>query len=305
MFYKWSFRLMLYLTLRQFEYIAAVARAGSLSGAAAQLNVSQPSLSVALTRVEERLGHRLFLRRKGAPITLTAAGEIYVGKVEDLLARAHSLDDPKLIRQSMSGRLTLGFFDDLAPFHLGPLLQALSCGLPSVDVRYHIAGFSSLARDMLEGRVDLCVTYDLGLDASFAKDTLVMVSPCALFAEGHDLADSSQVALRDLVDQPLILSDEGLSVRHVLGLFRKINAKPMVRHRVRSLEVMRSLVGSNAGVGISYTIPPSGKTYDEKGIWAVPIADAFAKEPIILARNGLSPLTGVLKESLDIIKKCF
>lgn len=109
------------------------------------------------------------------------------------------------------------------------------------------------------------------------------------------MAIRPHVALADLVDQPLILSEDGLSIRHVLGLFRKLNAKPTVRHRVRSLEVMRSLVGSGAGLGISYTIPPSGKTYDHKRIGAVPIADSFAKEPIILARNGFAPLTEALR----------
>ena len=48
--------LMLYISLRQYEYIVAVAEAGSLTRAAEHLNVSQPSLSVAITRVEERLG---------------------------------------------------------------------------------------------------------------------------------------------------------------------------------------------------------------------------------------------------------
>lgn len=296
---------MLYLTLRQFEYVAAVARAGSLSAAAAQLNVSQPSLSVALTQVEQRLGQKLFRRRRGAPITLTAAGEVYVDRVEDLLVAARRLDDPASLRQARGGRVTLGLFDDLAPFHLGPLLQALTFGLPDVDLRYQLADFTTLARDMLEGRVDMCVTYDLGFDASFAKHTLAMLSPCAIIAADHDMAARAQIALLDLVDQPLILSEDGLSIRHVLGLFRKIDAKPKIRHRVRSLEVMRSLVGSGAGIGISYTVPPSGRTYDQKRISAVPIADSFAREPIILARNAFAPLTAALQQATSIIIEAF
>ena len=52
---------MLYITLRQLEYVVAVARAGSLSEAAKTLGVSQPSLSVAITQVEDRLGLKLFI----------------------------------------------------------------------------------------------------------------------------------------------------------------------------------------------------------------------------------------------------
>lgn len=296
---------MLYLSLRQFEYVAAVARLGSLSAAAARLNVSQPSLSVALTQVEQRLGQKLFLRRRGASIALTALGESYVVQVEALLAMARRLDDPTLIRQPLSERFTLGIFEDLAPFHLGRLLQALSSALPGIDLRYQIAGFAALAKDLLEGRIDLCVTYDLGFDATFAKHTLAIVTPCALVAARHEIAGRPRIALEELVERPLVLSEDGLSIRHVLGLFQKIDARPIVRHRVRSLEVMRNLVGCDAGIGISYTLPPSAETYDGSWLDAVPISNAFAKEPIILARNELLPGTPTLEAATEIVACSF
>ncbi|HEY0120846.1 MAG TPA: LysR family transcriptional regulator [Rhizobium sp.] len=296
---------MLYLTLRQYEYVLAVAKAGSLAGAAAQLNVSQPSLSVALTQVEERLRQKLFIRRKGARIALTAFGERYLEQIEDLLDKARKLDDPDRLRQFTSGRITIGFFDDLAPFYLGPLLKALASGLPNADVHYRIAGFSALARDMLEERIDLSVTYNLGFDTSFERHMLTELGPCALVATGTLLADRQTVSLQDLVPFPLILSEDGLSIRHMLRLFQRISAKPTVEHRVQSLEVMRSLVGSGAGIGISYTVPPYAETYDGKRITAVPIAEDFAKEPIILARNGLKPANGLLQQAIEIIIRSF
>lgn len=296
---------MLYLTLRQYEYVLAVAKAGSLAGAAAQLNVSQPSLSVALTQVEERLRQKLFLRRKGARIALTAFGERYLEQIEDLLDKARKLDDPERLRQFTSGRITIGFFDDLAPFYLAPLLKALASGLPDADVHYRIAGFSALARDMLEERIDLSVTYNLGFDTSFERHMLTELSPCALVAAGTPLADRRTISLSDLAPFPLILSEDGLSIRHMLRLFQRIDAKPAVEHRVQSLEVMRSLVGSEAGIGISYTVPPHAETYDGKRIAAIPITDAFAKEPIILARNGLKPATDLHQQAIEIIIRSF
>lgn len=288
---------MLYLSLRQLEYVAAVARAGSLSGAAVQLNVSQPSLSVALTQVEQHLGQKLFLRRKGAPVTLTPAGQAYVDDVEDLLARARRLEDPARLQQGLSGRLTLGVFEGLAPFHLGPLLRSLAARLPEADVRYRIADFATLAREMVEGRIDLSVTYDLGLDASFAKEPLATMRPHALLPAQHPLAGQACVSLRDLADQPLILSDEGLSIRHVLGLFRRLKLKPAVAHRTASLEVMRSLVGNRMGVGISYCVPPSGTSYDGKPVMNIAIGDDFAVEPVIMAHNALAAPGGLLAQA--------
>ena len=276
---------MLYLTLRQLEYVSAVARTGSLSAAASQLNVSQPSLSVALTQVERRLAQKLFLRRRGAPVELTDFGKDYLAQAEEVLSLARQLDDPARAPRAAAGRLTLGIFEDLAPFHIGRLLAALRDSLPGADIRYRVADLETLARDMLHGRVDLSVTFDLGLDASFARERLASVRPCAVMRVDDPLASLSEVSLAALGDRPLILFEEGLSVRHMLGLFRRIGAEPIVRHRVRALEVMRSLAAHGEGIGVTYSGPETHCAYDGTPLARVPIADSFAAEPMILARS--------------------
>ncbi|GAB4384522.1 LysR family transcriptional regulator [Albidovulum sp.] len=275
---------MLYITLRQIEYVVAVARSGSLSEAAAQLGVSQPSLSNALTQVEARLGHRLFRRGKGRATAPTPEGEAYLREAEALLAQARRLEDPARYARAVTGRLTLGLFEDLAPFHLGALLEALGKALPDVELQYRIADFATLARDMLEGRLDLAVSYDLGLDASFGRQVLARVAPLALMAPGDALAGQREVMLAALADRPLILFEEGLSVRHMLGLFARIGARPRVAHRVRALEVMRSLAARGAGVGLSYSAPAGGRSHEGRPLVTVPVADAFAAEPVVLVR---------------------
>ena len=284
-------RAMLYLTLRQYEYVAAVARAGSLSAAAKVLNVSQPSITVALTQVEARLGQRLFVRRKGAPVTMTAFGEEFVPRVEAVLALAAQLDNPQAVARGPGGRLTLGLFEDLAPLHLGRLLAALRQGLPDADIHHRTGDFTTLARDLLEGRVDLAVTFDLGLDASFHKVAVFSQRPHAFLACGHPLAGRGTVTLTDLAAQPLILFDEGLSVRHMLTLFRRAGFTPVVRHRVRSVEVMRSLAAHGEGVGISYSVPTSNQSQDGCALVSLPITDAAAAEPVILARADAGDLS--------------
>lgn len=275
---------MLYVTLRQMEYVVTVARERSLSGAAAQLNVSQPSLSNALNQVEARLGHRLFRRRKGGPTIPTPEGEAYVREAEQLLMLAQRLEDPRRYAQSVSGRLTLGLFDDLAPFHLGPLLDRLARDLPDLDLQYRIGDFETLARDLQDGRIDIALTYDLGFDASFHRETLASVTPHALVATDDRLAERDACQLLDLADRPLILFQEGLSVRHMLGLFRQIGKRPRVAHRVRSLEVMRSLAARGAGIGISYNTPRTTKTYDGRQVRAIGITDPSAAEPLVLVQ---------------------
>lgn len=211
---------MLYVTLRQMEYVVAIARAGSLSAAALQLNVSQPSLSVALTQVETRLGERLFFRRKGTPMHVTPFGKGYLVEAEALLAMARRLDDPTTASRSANVALTFGCFVDLAPCLLVPLLGRLRSTMPDLDLRWRVADFETLAREMIGGRIDLSLTYDLGLDASFERTELGPAVPHAFVAANHPIAGASAVSLNRLAQEPLILFEEGLSIRHVLGLCR-------------------------------------------------------------------------------------
>ncbi len=292
---------MLCLTLRQLEYVTAVAREGSLSGAALALHVSQPALSVALAQVEVRLGQTLFVRRKGARLTLTPFGREFITKAEDLLARAGQLEDPAAIRRKLAGTLTLGCFEDLAPVYLAPLLRRLRVALPGVALRWRTADFETLAQAMLDGGVDLALTYDLGLDASFERSVVGQVIPQAFVAPGRPPDRDGSISLRELAEHPLILFEEGLSIRHVLGLFRRQNLTPRVAHRVRSLELMRSLAAHGEGVGISYTRPPAAQSYDGSALSVLPIVDPEAAEALILARGGIVPPTDFIAMAKDLI----
>lgn len=294
---------MLYLTLRQLEYVSAVARAGSLVAAAEQLHVSQPALSAALARVEEHLGRALFIRRKGSPVQLTPAGEIYTAQVEELLSRARRLEDRAAFAEATAGRLTIGIFDDLAPFYLAPLRAALARALPEVELHSRIADFETLAREMLDGRIDLALTWDLGLDGSFTRTPLFAVAPVAFMAPNDPLALRSSVPLEALRECPLILFEEGLSVRHVLGLFRRFGARPLVRHRVRALEVMRSLAARQEGIGISYASPPARQSYDGAPVVAVPISDDYARESVVLVQSALAQETPLVSEAAAVVRE--
>lgn len=281
---------MLYLTLRHYEYVCAVARHGSLSAAAEALHVSQPALSAALARIEAHLGHQLFLRRRGAALALTPQGRQFADRAEQLLEQAAQLEDPGAAT-SAPQRLTLLCFADLAPFLLAPALKALRQALPEVEIRHHSCAFQPLIAALSAGEADLAITYDLGLDASFTRSELDRLAPHVLVPPQHPLAQRQSLTLAELADQPLVLSQEGLSVQHMLGLFRAQGLVPRIAHRAGSLELLRSLAANGEGVGISYSLPPGNISYDGKPLHAVPIRDRQAQEPVILASHASQPET--------------
>jgi len=258
---------MLYITLRHYEYIVAVADAKSLTQAATALNVSQPSLSVAITRVEQHLKAPLFARGKGATIRLTPYGHTIAEQARQVLALATRIER----KQETAPKFVLGCFEDIAPWHLAPRLAGLKSAFPTVDFEGRDGRFSDLARDLAEGKVDIAISYDIGFPDSFHRQNIETVHPVAFLSTCHPLAKMPEVELQDLIPYPVILFREYLSEVFMLDLFARLKLSPTISQKVSSLEMMRSLAAHDAGIGISYARPPNETSYDGQPLVTVPI----------------------------------
>ncbi|WP_281984473.1 LysR family transcriptional regulator [Thalassorhabdomicrobium marinisediminis] len=288
---------MLYNTLRQYEYIVAVADAGSLTEAAARLHVSQPSLSVAITRVEAQLGQPLFVRRKGAALRITPFGHGVIAKARDLIHSAQEIERGP----DQAPPFVLGCFEDIAPWYLVSALERLRAYFPALTFAARQGRFSSLAEDLAQGRADLVISYDVGFDDSCERQTLTQVKPVVFVARDHPLAKRDSVELSDLLDDPLIVSSEDLSEGFVRTLFDRVRLAPDIAHRATSLEMMRSMAAHGVGVGISYSRPPTETAYDGTPLVSVPIATPHATADIALVWSGLRPLDARFRAILDAL----
>ncbi|MCB8873880.1 LysR family transcriptional regulator [Acidisoma silvae] len=163
---------MLSVTLRQMEYAVAIETYGGVSAAAAALHVSQPALSVALTQIEAILGKPLFRRRPGSPMTPTSFGREFLlraRRIIDDTTNLVTLDDA--VPQSP---VRLGVFKDLAPLVLAPILARAQRELPDVAIRWQTLTFEEIAAQIGRGPdLDLAITYNLGLDSSCQRQTLM------------------------------------------------------------------------------------------------------------------------------------
>lgn len=278
---------MLSVTLRQLEYATAVARHESVSLAAGALHVSQPALSVALAQLEAQLGKPLFLRRPGGPMRPTSFGRAFLDRAEAILA-----DLTRLTTGSdLAAPVTLVCFEDLAPLTLAPLLARAGRECPELRIVPLVAGFEVLADHLARGRADLAITYDLGLDAGLARQEIARLSPHAVLAATHPLAGRATLTLGDLAAEPLILADQGLSVGHMRALFTRAGLVPRIAHRTPSLELMRSFAANGLGVGLSYSRPAPGESYDGQPLITRPVSDAGAGEPVVLVHHRANPLS--------------
>ncbi|MDX8516871.1 LysR family transcriptional regulator [Mesorhizobium dulcispinae] len=273
------------LTLTQLRYLVAVARYGSVTMAARALNVSQPSISVAIDNVEDALGQKLFVRHRGSGIALTSFGRGAVAKARQVLAEADELAALGSREADVGGELVLGCFEDLAPYFAPALIRSFSERCPSVTVIVRDETFETLGRRLADSAVDLGLTYDLGLPAHFKRILLHELRPHALLPAGHVLADKRSVSLADLAAHPLITTDQPHSWQHMLDLFLSRGLSPVAQSSTSSFELQRSMVANGFGVAVSYTRPHGDMSYDGLPLVCKPLSDPLPMQRIILTHD--------------------
>ena len=278
-------------SLVHLRYFAAAARHGSVTAAARALNVSQPSISAAIARLEEHYGRALLVRQTGRGVVPTPFGAATARRARELIAAFDDLAAPEDADTPIAGEITLGCFEDLAPFFLPRLLRAFSACHPAAHVRIEEMGFEALARAVEEGAVDLALDYDVALPPGTARTTLRRLRPYAMLPADHRLAVREAVSLDELADETLILTAQPQSWQYILGLFRTRGLEPSATRRPGSFELQRGLVAGGQGVAVAYTRPAGDIAYDGGAIACRPIADDLPVQRIVLAEPGAQPLS--------------
>src|SRR5947209_8411351 len=160
------------ITVRQLRYAVATSRLASLSLAAEEMHVSQPSLSAAIDQIEAQLGQRVFVRRRGAGASLTPFGRLFTEQARRVLEEMRRLEHLTMPDGEPSGDLVLGCFDELAPYCAAALMRRLQERWPSVRLTVQEEGFAGLQRRLAEGTIDLALTYDLVVDPGTVSTVL-------------------------------------------------------------------------------------------------------------------------------------
>jgi DNA-binding transcriptional LysR family regulator len=184
-------------TLRQLSALHAVARLGSVSRAASEINLTQPAVSIQLKLLEESAGTPL-IEREGRGIRLTSAGELmadYAGRILDLWREVG--DEMAAHRGVMSRRLRIGVVTT-AEYLVPRMLIVFSRDCPNVEVKLKVGNRDEVVRLLASHEVDLVI---MGrppkelktVAAPFARHTMAFIA-----APAHPLMSRGKLALKDL-----------------------------------------------------------------------------------------------------------
>ena len=273
-------------TLRHLEYLIACADHGSIAQAAIALNVSQPTVSVAIAKLEDQFGLQLLMRHHGQGVTTTVGAQKVLHASRHLLAQARDLSNlAKESSQSVNGDLRIGAFSAMAPTILPELVSELKASFPGIRLQFQEGTQLELITRLRNGELELGLLYDIDVPNDIICTELALRSPYVALPRGHRLVEQDCISLNDLVDEPFILLDVPPSREYFLGLFRSVSLTPQVAISSPSLELVRGLVGQGLGYSILVTRPAGDVTHDGKKLEIRALCDQVATSRIVLARH--------------------
>jgi len=235
-------------TFRQLAAFNAVARLGSVSRAASELNLTQPAVSIQLRLLEESAGAPL-LEREGRGVKLSVAGEVmadYAARILDLWREAG--DEMAAQRGVFSGTLRLGAVTT-AEYLLPPLLVAFSKVQPNVKVQLKVGNRDEIVQMLAGQQVDLAVMGRPPAElktvaAPFARHPMAFMA-----APSHPLMKKRKaVTLEDLAEANLLVRERGSGTRSTLERLHKDAGLPLrIGSELSSNEAIKQMCAAGFG----------------------------------------------------------
>jgi LysR family transcriptional regulator, hydrogen peroxide-inducible genes activator len=267
------------LSLRDLEYVVAVADLGNFMRAAERCHVTQPSLSVQIRRVETRLGTVIF-ERTTRRILVTEQGARLVEQIRKVLVEGRRLLDMALRpERAFGGTLRLSAIATLGPYYFPHVLGDIQKAFPDVALELGEGKTDDLVHALLRGELDVVLMS--------APVTDTQVSCVAIFQEPFRLAcrDDHPATTEkgdlwaSLKPRERLLLEEGHCLREQ-ALAACDDVAPDQRHGT-SLETLRYMVAAGEGC----TLMPQLATTQVQGMRYLPLPDDFARTIVLAWRK--------------------
>jgi len=243
------------MTLTELKYIVAVARERHFGKAADACYVSQPTLSVAVKKLEEELDVKLF-ERSANEVAVTPLGEAIVRQAQSVLEQAAAIKEiAKRGKDPLTGPLTLGVIYTIGPYLLPDLVRQMIKLNPQMPLILQENFTVKLLEMLRNGEIDCAILAEPFPDAGLATAPLYDEPFLAAVPANHALASQSQVSTEELKRETMLLLGSGHCFRdHVLEVcpeFAKFSSNVEgIRKSFEgsSLETIKHMVAAGMGV---------------------------------------------------------
>ena len=250
-----------HINFRDLRYLVAVADHQHFGRAAAACFVSQPTLSTQVKKLEEYLNVQL-VERTSKRVIVTPIGRMVterarqvLNEVDDLVNVARSAGDP------MSGDLRLGIIPTLGPYLIPHLFPVLQTSYPKLRLLLHEERTRGLIERLQEGTLDAAIMGTPIPDEGLVSQPLFQEPFEVALPADHPLAGQTAIKRDDLDAAPMLLLEEGHCMRdQALDFCSRVGAQQQQDFRATSLETLRQMVASGAGITLLPTlaVEPAG-----------------------------------------------
>ncbi|MBU4423497.1 MAG: LysR family transcriptional regulator, partial [Gammaproteobacteria bacterium] len=243
------------MTLTELKYIVAVAREKHFGHAADACYVSQPTLSVAIKKLEEELDVKLFERSAGE-VTVTPLGEDIVRQAQSVLEQAAAIKEiAKRGKDPLAGPLTLGVIYTIGPYLLPDLVRHSITRTPQMPLMLQENFTVKLLEMLRTGEIDCAILAEPFPDTGLAIAPLYDEPFMAAVPSKHPLAAQKSITAAELKNETMLLLGAGHCFRdHVLEVCPEFARFSSNAEGIRksfegsSLETIKHMVAAGMGV---------------------------------------------------------
>ncbi len=281
------------MTLTELKYIVAVARERHFGKAADACFVSQPTLSVAVKKLEEELEVKLF-ERSANEVTVTPLGEEIVRQAQSVLEQAANIKDiAKRGKDPLAGALKLGVIYTIAPYLLPDLVRQVITRTPQMPLMLQENFTVKLLEMLRTGEIDCAILAEPFPDAGLAIAPLYDEPFFAAVPRDHPLAQQSSVSADALKNETMLLLGNGHCFRdHVLEVCPEFARFSSNAEGIRksfegsSLETIKHMVAAGMGITLvpRLSVPegallPKKRGKDDAFVKYLPVQDDKGAPP--------------------------
>ena len=239
------------MTLQQLEYIMAVARYGHFGRAAEACNVTQPTLSAMIGKLEEEIGAKLFDRNR-QPICPTPVGEKIVLRAREVLSQAESIKDiVKEEQQSLGGTFRLGILPTIAPYLLPRFFPQMMKKYPMLDIRVREMKTHEVKEALIQGDIEAGILANIEGLEDYEQTVLFYEKYIGYVARTDALFKKEVIRTSDVAaSRELWLLDEGHCFRDQMVRFcqMKSSQTSQLAYNLGSMETFMRMVESGMGI---------------------------------------------------------
>ncbi|MEE6168754.1 MULTISPECIES: LysR family transcriptional regulator [unclassified Mycolicibacterium] len=283
--------------LDELHWFVVLAETEHVTDAAAELHISQPTLSRALARLEDEVGTPLF-DRVGRRLRLNAYGEILLEHARRSLAEMRSATERiAALRDPDTGTVRLAFLHSQASWFVPDLLRRFRAEAPRVQFALIQGAAHDIVDALAGGRVDLAITSPRPDGCRWRG--LYLERLCLAVPRGHRFADRARIRLADAGDEPFVALAPEFGLRQLTDeLCAEAGIEPQVVFEAMEIPTMEGLVAAGFGVAV---VPVPRSERAEPGAVYVPLSQTSAKRQLGLAWPADRPLPPAAERFADFV----